>query len=65
MKFDTYITHDGELRALIERDRLAPVLVRFRGTTEGRFTAPAQDVPDLLAMLEATGRYPRDLSVSS
>lgn len=62
MRLDTYITHPDELQALITRDRLTPVLVRYRGVTEGRFTAPAQDVPDLLAMLEATNRYPRDLS---
>lgn len=44
-------------------DRLRPLLVRYRGKPEGRFTAPAQDVPDLVPMLEATGRYVRDISV--
>ena len=50
-----YLTTDDQLTELVRTDRLAAVLVRYRGTTEGRFTAPAQDVPDLLAMLAATG----------
>ena len=62
---DHWITDETQLHALIATDRLALVLVRYRGTTEGRFTAPAQNIPDLVAMLEATGRYPRDLSVVS
>lgn len=57
-----YITTPEQLRAVVAADRLRPLLVRYRGKTEGRFCAPAQDVPDLVAMLEATGRYVRDMS---
>mgnify|MGYP001606994283 CR=1 FL=1 len=60
----TWITTPEDLAALVHRARLTPVLVRYRGATEGRFTAPAQDVADLVAMLEATGRYARDLSTT-
>ena len=59
---DLWITTPEQLANLARRDRLAPVLCRYRGTTEGRFSAPAQDMADLVGMLEASGRYVRDLS---
>ena len=58
---DTWITNEQQLDELISRDRLASVLVRYRGKTEGRFRAPAQNVPDLIKMLVATDHYVRDL----
>lgn len=58
----TYLHTAAELATLVQRDRLASVIVRYRGQTEGRFTAPAQDVADLVSMLESTGRYVRDMS---
>lgn len=61
---DTWIINEKELKAVIASNRLRPLLVRYRGKTEGRFTAPAQDVPDLLQMLADTSRYPRDISVA-
>jgi hypothetical protein len=57
-----YITNEKELKAAIATERLRPLLVRYRGKSEGRFTAPAQDIPDLLQMLADTDRYPRDVS---
>ena len=62
---ETWITSKDSLRALVTADRLRAVTVRYRGTTEGRFTAPAQDVPDLVGMLEQTGRYVRDMFTHS
>ena len=59
---DKWLTDESQLKALAAADRLRPVLVRYRGQTEGRFSAPAQDVVDLVTMLEATGRYVRDMS---
>lgn len=56
------ITNETDLAAAVAEDRLQPLLVRYRGVTEGRFSAPAQDVADLISMLEATGRYVRDIS---
>ncbi len=61
----TYLHTPTELTSLVQRDRLATVLVRYRGQTEGRFTAPAQDVADLVSMLEATDRYVRDMSIDT
>lgn len=61
----TWITNEDQLAEVIRADRLRSLLVRYRGTTEGRFTAPAQDVPDLVGMLQATGRYVRDMSVQA
>jgi len=58
---DTWITNESELAELISRDRLASVLVRYRGKTEGRFRAAAQDVPDLIQMLTDTNHYVRDI----
>ena len=58
---DTWITSEQELDNLIARDRLASVLVRYRGKTEGRFRAPAQNVPDLIKMLTDTDHYVRDI----
>jgi len=58
---ETYITNQQELDELISRDRLTNVLVRYRGKSEGRFRAPAQDVPDLIKMLVETDHYVRDL----
>lgn len=60
----TSLHNATELASLVQRDRLAMVHVRYRGQTEGRFTAPAQDVADLVAMLEATGRYVRGMSIA-
>jgi len=56
---DRWITTPQELATL---PRLQTVAIRYRGTTEGRFTTPAQNAPDLIAMLEATGRYVRDIT---
>ena len=56
-----YLATLEELQGLVARDRLAPVLCRYRGVTEGRFEAPAQDMADLVGMLEQTGRYVQDL----
>ena len=52
-----YLTTPQALAELAARDRLAPVTVKYRGASEGRFTAAAQDVADLIEMLAATGRY--------
>ena len=51
------------LTQLAARDRLRPVLIRYRGDSEGRLTAPAQDAADLIAILESAGRYIRDIEV--
>lgn len=59
-----YLHNDTELADLVQRSRLAPVLVRYRGRTEGRFTAPAQDVADLVEMLTTSDRYVRDMETS-
>ena len=58
-----YLRDDRELAELVKRSRLTMVLVRYRGVTEGRFIAPAQDVADLVSMLKTTDRYVRDMSV--
>ncbi len=58
-----YTTTPEQLSELIITNRLTPLLVRYRGTTEGRFMAPAQDTSDLIAMLEKTGQYVRDISI--
>ena len=58
---DTYITTPEQLAELAATDRLRPVTVKYRGTTEGRFSCPAQGAADMIAMLEATGRYPREI----
>jgi len=58
---DTWITDQQQLDELISKDRLASVLVRYRGKTEGRFRAPAQNVPDLMQMLLDTNHYVRDI----
>lgn len=59
----TYLHDESELAKLVSCSRLTMVLVRYRGATEGRFTAPAQDVADLVRMLVATDRYVRDMSI--
>jgi len=58
---DRWITNPQQLDELISKDRLAGVLVRYRGKTEGRFRAPAQNVPDLIQMLVDTNHYVRDI----
>ncbi len=58
---DNWITTKDELAEIIASARLKSVLVRYRGITEGRFRAPAQNVPDLIDMLTKTGRYVRDM----
>ena len=58
---DTWITTPQQLDELISHNRLASVLVRYRGITEGRFRAPAQHVPDLIKMLTDTNHYVRDM----
>lgn len=58
---DTWITSEQQLDELISNDRLKSCLVRYRGKSERRFSAPAQDVPDLIKMLVETGRYVRDI----
>ena len=57
-----YICNEKELSEVCRKDRLTQVLIRYRGKTEGRFTAAAQDIPDLMGMLVATNRYVRDMS---
>ena len=59
---DRWITDPQELQGL---PRLQEVLIRYRGTTEGRLSTSAQYAADLIAMLEATGRYVRDISIQS
>ena len=58
---ENWIVTKDELAEVIARARLESILVRYRGVTEGRFRAPAQDVPDLVDMLGKTGRYVRDM----
>ena len=62
MQTPIYLTAE-DLAALADSDRLRPVLVRYRGPTEGRFTAAAQDAGDLIACLERAGHYMRDVEV--
>jgi hypothetical protein len=58
---DRWITTPEELETL---PRLQNVLIRYRGETEGRFSTAAQNAPDLISMLENTGRYVRDISTT-
>lgn len=51
---------DTTIHELIAIDRLCPVLVRCGNV---RFVAGAQYIPDLVAMVEASGDYVRDVSL--
>ena len=62
---DVWICSESELDAVVARNRLEPVLVRYRGKVEGRFRAPAQDVADLVAMLVFSDCYVRDMSIQT
>jgi hypothetical protein len=53
---------EAEMPAIIEQDRLVPLLVRCGGT---RFCAGAQYIAGLLKMVEAGGDYVRDVSFPS
>ena len=59
---DHWITTDEELAQL---PRLQQVVIRYRGTTEGRLTTSSQYAQDVIGMLTATGRYVRDIVVAS
>lgn len=50
---------EKELPAIIELDRLTPLLVRCGGC---RFCAPAQDIAKLILAVEKSGDYIRDVS---
>lgn len=50
---------EAEMPAIVEQDRLIPLLVRCGGT---RFMAGAQYISGLLKMVEAAGDYVRDVS---
>jgi hypothetical protein len=54
-----YLT-DRTLAELAARDRLRQVLVRCGGC---RFIAPAQDAARIIAAVEASGDYVRDVSI--
>jgi len=51
-----------QLDQLTKLRRLCPVLVRC-GAQCGRFTAPAQNVRELIRAIESVGDYVRDLSL--
>jgi len=55
---DRWITTIEELEEL---PRLQNVNVRYRGSTEGRFSCAAQYAPDLIKMLTDTDHYVRDI----
>lgn len=55
---------DADLPQIIALDRLVWLLVRC-GAQHGRFAAPAQDIPQLIATIEATGDWVRDVSFPS
>ncbi len=50
---------DADLPAIIELDRLCPLLVRCGGC---RFTAAAQYIAHMIKAIEAAGDYVRDVS---
>ena len=52
---------EKSLEGLVEKDRLAPVLIRCGG---GRFTCPAQDAKHFINIItEHGGDYVRDVSI--
>lgn len=55
---------DAQLPAIIAADRLCWLLVRC-GAQHGRFSAPAQNIAQLIATIEATGDWVRDVSFPS
>ena len=52
---------EADMPKLIELDRLCWLLVRC-GAQHGRFSAPAQNIPQLIATIEAAGDWVRDVS---
>jgi hypothetical protein len=55
---------EQDIPAIIALDRLCWLLVRC-GAQHGRFSAPAQNIAQLIATIEATGDWVRDVSFPS
>jgi hypothetical protein len=55
---------DADLPAIIAADPLCWLLVRC-GAQHGRFSAPAQNIAQLVATIEAAGDWVRDISFPS
>jgi hypothetical protein len=55
---------DGDVAEIIKLDRLCWLLVRC-GAQHGRFSAPAQNIEQMVATIEAAGDWVRDISFPS
>jgi hypothetical protein len=55
--YDAQVAHCRPLAGLLETEPDLPVVVTFRGETEGCFVAAVRELPALITMLKGSGRY--------